>query len=98
MKIRPYGGYILVRKEQAAKTIAGGLLHIPEDAQKRQCRGEVLAVGGGRVEEDGVFRETPLRSGERVLWDRMGAHDVPDHDDLALVSAAYVLATLGPTA
>lgn len=91
--IRPYGGMVLVEQESAEERSPGGII-IPDDAQKKPCRGTVLAVGGGRVEEDGVFREIPLRKGERVLWDKMGAHEVPDHPSLRLVSGAYVLGVL----
>jgi len=93
MTIRPYGGMVLVEPEAAATKTHSGLF-IPETAAKVPCRGTVLAVGSGRVEEDGVFREIRLRPGERVLYDRMGVHEIPDEPQLRLVSSAYVLGVL----
>lgn len=94
MTIRPFGGMILIRPEKPKEL--EGLIHIPQSLQKVPCRGEVLAVGPGRVEEDGVFRETKLRPGERVLYERLGVHEVPGEPELRLVSAAYVLGTVDP--
>lgn len=92
MKVKPYGGMVLVRIEAAPKTTATGL-HIPEDAQKRPCRGEVLAVGHGRVEEDKRFRRPQVEVGDRVLFTHWGSHEVPfsEDQDLRLVSAEYIL-------
>lgn len=95
MSIRPYGGMVLVEREEAEQFVAGGILVIPDSAKKIPCRGRVLAVGGGRVEEDGVFRTPQVEPGQRVLWDRMGAHEVPGEPKLRLVSSSYVLAVLG---
>lgn len=95
MIVRPYGGMVLVRQEAAEDVTPGGII-IPEDAKKKPCRGVVLSVGPGRVEEDGVFRECKLAEGDRVLWDRIGAHEVPDMPELRLVSSAYVLGVLEP--
>lgn len=95
MKIRPTGGMVLVKREDPEAKSPGGII-IPDTAQKLPCRGEVLAVGPGRVEEDGVFREVQVRTGERILWDRMGAHEVPEHPELRLVSSAYLLGVVEP--
>ena len=94
MKVIPYGGFVLVKIEDAPKTTESGLILLPETATNKPCRGEVLAVGPGRVEEDDIFRKIDLKEGDRVLWDRMGSHEVPDMPELRLVSAPYVLGTL----
>lgn len=95
MNLRPYNGFVLIEVEKAANMTPSGLIHVPDTAKKDTRRGTVRGVGRGRVEEDGVFRETYLSVGERVVYDRMGVHPVPGSDDLVLVSAAYVLATIG---
>lgn len=94
MKIRPYGGFVLVEVEKAADKTASGLLYVPDTAKKDTRRGVVRGVGKGRVEEDGVFRETDLLEGQRVVYDRMGVHPVPGETDLVLVSSAYVLGVI----
>lgn len=91
MNLRPYGGFVLCRREAAEKTTASGRIIIPDTAQKKLCRGVVLQVGRGRVEEDGVFREPEAKVGETVVWDRMGSHDVPDHPELVLVAGNFIL-------
>ena len=94
MSVRPYGGFVLLEVERAAETTASGLVYVPEAHRKATLRGVVRGVGKGRVEEDGEFREIDLREGDRVIYDRMGVHDVPDMPDLKLVSSAYVLGVI----
>lgn len=94
--IRPYGGYVLVEVEKPADTTASGLIHLPDTARKPTHRGTVLGVGGGRVEEDGVFRTIDVKVGDRIAFDRMGVHDVPDMPTQAIVSSAYVLGVIEP--
>jgi chaperonin GroES len=94
MKVRPYGGFVFVEVEKAAETTASGLLYVPETNRKATHRGTVLGVGSGRVEEDGVFRTIDVKVGDRIAYDRMGVHDVPDMPDHVLVSSAYVLGVI----
>ena len=94
MKIRPYGGMILVSRETSDSKTPGGL-HIPESARKRLCRGEVLAVGPGRVSDHGAWLPiTGIEPGDRIVWDRNGAHELPWDETMMLVSHEYVLANL----
>lgn len=92
--IRPYGGFVLVEVEKAAGTTASGLIHIPDTAKKDTKRGIVRGVGPGHVHEDGVFRPTDLTEGQRIVYDRMGVHPVPDQPDMVLVSSEYVLGVI----
>ncbi len=96
MSIRPFGGFVLVEVEKAAETTASGLLYVPEAHRKDTRRGIVRGVGKGRVEEDGVFRTIDLQEGDRVVYDRMGVHDVPGETDVKLISSAYVLGVIQP--
>lgn len=97
-KIRPFGAMILVlrdRDEAMHQYFAGGMIVAPETSKKKTCKGRVLSVGPGRVDERGVFRIVDgLTVGERIAWDKEGAHDVPWKDGLVLVSHEYVLAKL----
>lgn len=94
MKIRPFGAMILVEREAAEQRTPGGLI-IPDNARKKTCRGRVVAKGPGRWTEHGIFRSTDdITLGERIVWDRDGAHDVPWAEGMMLVSYEYVIARL----
>lgn len=102
MNVRPFGAMILVEREASEQRSAGGIF-IPDSAQKKTCRGTVLAVGPGRYDEHGNFRamndpvdppDVRIAPGDRIAWDRDGAHAIPWDEKLLLVSRDFVLAKL----
>ncbi len=85
MKIHPVNDWVLLRPMASEKETAGGIV-IPESAQEKPTRGEVQAVGRGRVESERddrgrptgekKFIETELKAGQTVLFRRYGADEV----------------------
>lgn len=67
--IRPMGPRILVRQVEAATMTKGGL-HIPDNAQEKPTEAIVLAIGKGRVLNDGSLLPIDLKVGERVLFNK----------------------------
>ena len=67
MNIRPLHDRIVVRRVDAKTTSAGGII-IPDNAQEKPIQGEVVAVGGGAVLQNGDRRELDLQVGDRVLF------------------------------
>lgn len=65
-KIRPLGNRILVKRCQA-KVSKGGIL-LPDSAQEKPKEGEVLAVGPGKLNDDGSIQKLSVKVGDKVLF------------------------------
>ncbi|MBF0572895.1 MAG: co-chaperone GroES [Desulfamplus sp.] len=75
MSLRPLQDRILVeRVEEIAKT-KGGII-IPDTAKEKPAEGKVVAVGKGRVGEDGKLIPMELKVGDRILFSKYGGTDV----------------------
>jgi len=75
MEIHPLHDRIVVRRiEEEAKT-SGGII-IPDTAKERPLRGEVLAVGSGKLLEDGSLVELDVKKGDRVLFGKYAGTEV----------------------
>ena len=66
MKIRPLHDRIVVRRLEEERKSAGGIV-IPENAAEKPDQGEVLAVGNGKISEDGKVRPLDVKVGDRIL-------------------------------
>lgn len=67
MKVQPLGDRVVVEREEAAGTTAGGIV-LPDSAKDRPQQGKVLAVGDGRVAKDGKKRPLQVKAGDKVLF------------------------------
>jgi chaperonin GroES len=67
MKVKPLGDRIVVRRFQAQEKTTGGIL-LPDTAKNKPQRGEVLAVGPGRMLKDGSRRPLQVKEGDKVLF------------------------------
>jgi len=67
MNIVPLGDRVVVEREEAKQTTAGGIV-LPDTAKDKPQQGKVLAVGEGRITKDGKRRELQVKVGDRVLF------------------------------
>lgn len=67
--IRPYGARVLLVPELEAEKTVGGI-YVPDTARKRECKGEVLAVGPGTLKKDGGIRPLDIKPGDVVLFNQ----------------------------
>jgi chaperonin GroES len=67
MKVKPLGDRIVVEREEAEETTAGGIV-LPDTAKNKPQRGTVLAVGPGRMLKDGTRRPLQVKQGDKVLF------------------------------
>jgi chaperonin GroES len=75
MKLRPlYDRIIVKRLDQETKTASG--IVIPDAAAEKPDQGEVLAVGAGRVSEDGKVRELTVKVGDQVMFGKYAGQTV----------------------
>lgn len=92
-KIKPLGNRIVVRRE-VAKTTKGGIL-LPEAAQEKPRRGEVVAVGPGKADEKGKISQLLLKVGDTVLFSPYsGSEYKADEIDYLILSEDDVLAVV----
>lgn len=74
MKIRPLHDRVVVRRKEEEKTTAGGIL-LPGTAKEKPNQGEVVAVGSGRVLDNGDVRAVDVKVGDRVVFGKYAGSD-----------------------
>jgi chaperonin GroES len=75
MNIRPLHDRVIVKRVQEEEKTKGGII-IPDTAKEKPIEGEVLAVGGGKVMDDGSLRKLELKVGDRVLFGKYSGTEV----------------------
>jgi chaperonin GroES len=75
MNVKPLADRILVRRIEEKETVKGGII-IPDTAKEKPQEGEVVAVGPGRVTEDGKRVAMEVKKGDRVLIGKYSGTDV----------------------
>ena len=75
MKIRPLQDRILVKRIEEEETTKGGII-IPDSAKEKPQEGKVVAVGNGRVAEDGTLRPLDVKKGDKILFGKYGGTEV----------------------
>lgn len=79
MKIRPLHDKILVKRLQEEEKTKGGII-IPDTAKEKPMEGEVIAVGKGRVTEEGKVVALDVKAGDRVLFSKYAGTEVKIKD------------------
>ena len=75
MKIRPLGDRILVQRIKEEDKTKGGII-IPDTAKEKPIEGEVIAVGNGKILEDGKVRPLDIKAGDRVLFSKYAGTEI----------------------
>ncbi|MSP26565.1 MAG: co-chaperone GroES [Myxococcales bacterium] len=75
MTIRPLHDRILVKRLEGEQMTKGGLF-IPDTAKEKPIEGTVLAVGNGKILEDGTVRKLELKKGDRILFGKYSGTEV----------------------
>ena len=95
VSIQPLEDRIVVRPVEAEQTTASGIV-IPDTAKEKPQQGEVVAVGPGRVDDNGNRVPVDVSVGDRVIYSKYGGTEVTlDGDDYLILSARDVLAKMG---
>jgi chaperonin GroES len=96
MKIRPLHDRVLVRRQEEEETSAGGIM-LPSKAQEKPNKGEVVAVGNGRILDDGSVRPVDVKVGDVVVFGKYAGSDTVERDgeELIILSESDIKAVIG---
>jgi chaperonin GroES len=91
VKIRPLADKIVVKVIEDTETTPGGIF-IPDSAREKPQKGEVLAIGPGKVLDSGKREEMEVKVGDKVLFAKYGGTDIKvDNQELKILSERDVL-------
>jgi len=94
MNVRPLSDRILIRRIEEKETIRGGII-IPDTAKEKPQEGEVVAVGPGRLTEEGKRISMDVKQGDRVLIGKYSGTDVKiDGTEFVILREEDVLGVL----
>ncbi len=94
MKLRPLGDKVVVQLLEKEDKSAGGL-YLPDSAQKKPQTGKVIAIGDGRLLEDGKRAPMTLKVGDKVLFSKYGGNEVQiDGEEYTILDEDQVYAVL----
>ena len=93
-KIRPLQDRIIVERIEQTEKTSGGII-IPDSAKEKPQTGRVVAVGTGRVREDGSKQPLDVRVGDTILFGKYSGQDVKvDNNDYLIMKEDDVLAVV----
>lgn len=79
MKFKPLRDRVLVKYSEEAEKTAGGL-YIPDSAKEKPQKGEIVAVGAGKITDDGKLQAVAVKIGDTVLFDKYSGSKVTIDD------------------
>jgi chaperonin GroES len=95
MKVRPLHDRLLVRRIEEKERARGGII-IPDTAKEKPMEGKVLAVGNGRVLENGKKLALDVKVGDRILFGKYSGTEIKiDGEEVLIVREDEVLAVMG---
>lgn len=94
VKLEPMGDKVVVEREVLSDVTAGGIL-LPDSAKDKPSRGTIVAVGPGKVLDDGSRGELQVKVGDRVLFTSYAPETIEfDDQELLLMSESDLLAVI----
>ena len=94
MKVKPLHDRLLVRRIEEEDKTKGGLI-IPDTAKEKPMQGKVIAVGKGKLDEDGKLRPLDVHKGDRVLFSKYSGTEIQlEGDEHLIIREDDVLAVL----
>jgi len=94
MKLKPLGDRLIVRAVETEEKTASGIV-LPDTAKEKPEKGEVLAVGDGKLDENGKRIPLDVKKGDQVFYSKYGGSEIKDPDtgeDLLVLRESDVLA------
>ena len=95
VKIQPLGDRVLVKANEVAEQVKGGIL-IPDSAKEKPQEATVVALGTGKVDDNGKKIPFDVKVGDIVLTSKYGGTEVKyDDEEYKIVSSSDILAVIG---
>jgi chaperonin GroES len=92
--LKPLGSHILVQRSSPADKSTGGIV-LPENAKDKPKEGKVIAVGNGKMMEDGKRQTMQLKAGDRVLFSSYAGTEVKsDGQDYLVMEESDIFAVI----
>jgi chaperonin GroES len=94
MNIRPLHDRVVVRRLEEETTSAGGIV-LPDSAAEKPSQGEVLAIGTGKILDNGEVRPLDVSVGDKVIFGQYGGSTVKiDGEELLILSESEIFGVL----
>ncbi len=94
MKIRPLHDRVIVKRMEEERTSAGDIV-IPDAAAEKPIKGEVIAVGKGKILESGEIRALDIKAGDKVLFAKYSGTEVKvDGEELLVMKEDDIMAVI----
>ncbi|KPK59947.1 MAG: molecular chaperone GroES [Gammaproteobacteria bacterium SG8_31] len=94
MKIRPLHDRVVIKRMEEERTSPGGIV-IPDTATEKPIKGEVIAVGKGKILENGDVRPLDLKTGDKVLFGKYSGTEVKvEGEDFLVMREDDVMAVI----
>jgi chaperonin GroES len=90
--LQPLGDKVVVERDETEEKTAGGI-YIPDAAKDKPSRGKIIAVGTGKLLDDGTRGEMQVKKGDRILFTSYAPETIKiDDDEFLLMSETDILA------
>jgi len=94
LKIRPLHDRVIIKRLEEDRTSPGGIV-IPDSAAEKPIKGKVIAVGKGKILENGAVRPLDVKVGDNILFGKYSGTEVKvDGDDLLVMREEDVMAVI----
>ena len=94
MKIRPLHDRVIVKRLEEERTSPGGIV-IPDSAAEKPSQGKVIAIGKGKILEDGSVRALDVKVGDKILFGKYSGTEVKvDGDELLVMREEDIMAII----
>jgi chaperonin GroES len=92
IKVRPLGEKVLLQRTEAESTTAGGIV-LPDSAKEKPQEGKILAVGDGRLLDDGTRKPLQVKANDLVIFSSYAGTDIKiDGEEYLLMNESDILA------
>ncbi len=92
--IRPLNDRILLKRIEAEQKTAGGIL-IPDNAKEKPIEGKVVAVGNGKILDNGTRQSSTLKVGDKVLFGKWSGNEIKiEGEEFLLIKEDEILAVI----
>ena len=94
MNLRPLHDRVIVKRTEEERTSPGGIV-IPDSATEKPIKGEIIAAGNGKVQENGEIRPLDVKVGDKVLFGKYSGTEVKvDGDEFLVMREDDIMAVI----